>query len=418
MFDAFYTRDVKVANVVADDKNRDEVVLLRQSSAQSDRNGNFKKGFFATTFSLDTDKANDAMFVAKDFGFDGTYTAAYSALSGNPRLALANIDNDSYAVSFAEHSVVLADPQIVALLVAPPNNQSISQDVDSCSTTFAEGSGSSVTKGTTMNWGAYAGLGFSLEASSGGGLFAVATVKISSLELIGRAGYTGSYNWEWSTSTTEEFDYSAGPNSNLVVFDAPVFDRYTHTIVSHPDVSKVGGTMNVDVPSGKKRLAVTQEYFNRMAPEQYRIGTSVVSSVPGDPRTYLSRTQAATLLASSDVDMVIAPPSKTIRPTEGLGGSASYTFSRSDEFANGSTHGFDIGVDGKVCAAVVCATFGGNWGMDFSYMYGVSKDVSFTLTLGGIASADYARYVYDTGLFAYTYKMPGQEFIVVNYFVE
>ena len=167
-----------------------------------------------------------------------------------------NVDTDSPALKYSdgEYQLVFTEPLVVAALAAAPCAEGIGQNLGECFTTFGQGETNTVDASltVTVKAGIHTGLevqGSPLTAGIGGSLRKSITATAS-------ASAGAAYTVEKSRT------FTTGSLEDGVVFTTIPYDRYTYSVLSHPDPDLVGTTVIVSLPREPIILKVDREFYN------------------------------------------------------------------------------------------------------------------------------------------------------------
>ena len=319
------------------------------------------------------------------------------------RIAAANIDDDSPVLAYrGEHELLFTDPTPLAVLGCPPYHDGIGQNVEGSGTTFGRSTAAGVEEATSM--GVSVGFSIGYEASDPFGI-ASASFKV-----------TFEQAFDWSSTRGVEVEksiaYTSGPDEDKVIFTAVPFDVYYYDIVSSPVPEEVGTVMSINVPRELQTLSVSREFYNANNGEFPDIDASVLRHTIGDVSSYPTRADRDALLADGGLYSIATPV--------GVGsGSIAVTVSRSESVGEGTAYDFSVTAEAEVGAGGV--TFGTSAGFHYGWEHTVTNTEAtfYEGTVGDIPSASYTPgRAYTFGLFAHPFVLGGQEFTVVEYWVE
>ena len=410
------TRDVKIGDV--NGNLRDDIVFLRKSSESSDlMTPAVDPGFYIVRLELDLSQSGDGIFDATVEQLDRE--SLYTAMNGSPRLALPNVDNDSISVQLKSHEVTFGDNALVAVLAAPPCASGINQNTDACATRFGQGTSESWTNGSYLNTKLGIIFGTEVQVDGTAALGLGLAVSIGKWDNYWNAGLEFSVTQLWTNTVEETITYSAGASGNLVIFDTHVYDKYLYEIITAPDLSSVGTTLSVSIPTGKNRMAVSTTYYNAHNGEQPDIDDTVLAIIPGDISSYPSLLEATAILEGRTV--LTEFPAATNLPPLGLNFETEYGYSVTNGYSSEISVGGFLDMSQTVCILFACGGVMTDLSIGITHGYEWENGLIFELTLGGIAEEDYAENAHDIGLFAYQHNMgeagKEQSFIVVNYYI-
>lgn len=332
--------------------------------------------------------------------------AAFSG-DNNPLIVPVNVDDDSIALEYSDgtYKLVFTEPIVIAALAAAPCNEGWGQNPDACRTSYGTAESTTTSEENTQTITASASVGFSVEFSALGvqigGAEAIATFTEEATQVQGRA-YT----------LTQRVEHTTGPIEDGVLFTTIPFDQYTYTIVSHPNPALVGGEVVVSLPREPITVLTRRSFYNEaITPDAFQVDERIFEHVPGDPTTYPSRADKGSLLGQFD-----GIESREVDVGEG-GGSVTVGVSVYEEVSSGSSYSWNASLDIQTTAGsfVTGASVGYGEGRTISLSSG--SETSYTGTVSNLDSDNFAANSYSFGLFSYIYSNGGQEFEVLNYWV-
>jgi hypothetical protein len=353
-----------------------------------------------------------------------------------PALIAPDVDQDATVLRFVEHKVYYTEPIIIAVVAAAPCNPEWAQDVGNCTTSFGDSQSSGQETEKLIGMEASVTVGYSFEDP-----FGVFGAEVS-------ASLSGFMNEAFGEvySRTDTRLYTTVGLEDMVIFTSVPVDRYVYELVSCdpqlPPPGQSGGQndfcllddpttiqFNVDLPRDPQTIPVSLDFYNDLVPEGGKavsIDSSIISHRPGDPSSYLTETEKATILANNPgVESKLSPPttgqgSNFTTDTIEIGTETSYT----------TTEGFSY-------EFAFAATAGGFMA---GFSVGFTQEDSLTITTGqsaiyeaSVAShqtsdpANYEKWKYKYGMFAYQHTafLPGvagpnnvQRFQVINFWTE
>jgi hypothetical protein len=326
----------------------------------------------------------------------------------NPILVPLNADTDSPVLKYseAEYRQVFTEPIVLAALAAAPYRNGIAQNVDSCSTAFGNTESSSSEEERSVTFTASASVGVNID---GGAL----TQSEFELKVTGTAEATRVTSHAYSLSKTILF--TSGPREDLVVFTTVPMDQYTFTVLSHPDPDLIGDEVVVNLPREPITLQAERGFYNRTVQEgSVQIDERVFRHALGDPASYASRSDKNLLLGQHG-GLDVGP----ISVGQGSG-ETELTLEVGNEISEGGELELGFEVELEVTGGTVLG--GVSFGASTSDSFRVTSGESTTYTgvVGAIEAADFSANRYSFGLFTYVYRdqATGQEFEVLDYWVE
>ena len=320
----------------------------------------------------------------------------------NPKACAANVDDDSPVVEYAGRELQFGDPQVIAVMAAPPLYSGIGQNESSSGTSFGKSSASGVEQSQSMGVSVGFSVGYEAEAPFG---LAKASFKVT---------VETALDWISSQSTEVEkyITYTGGADEDKVVFTAVPFDVYYYKILSSPVASEVGTMMTVNVPREMQTLSVARDFYNANNGDGDDIDSAVLKHTIGDPKSYPTEMDRDALLKSGGLQSIESPV--------GVGtGSVTVGIRKSDGKGSGTSFDFGVTIESEVGAGGV--TMGTSVGFHYGYECNVTNTEStvFEGTVGDIPQSAYdSSKAYTFGLFAYPFTHGDQKFTVVNYWVK
>ena len=337
-------------------------------------------------------------------GFDSTNTLVVKKTWNEPAgsmwpvVGLANIDHDSPVLRYTgEHELLFSKPVILAALACPPYWKGIQQPPDGyMNTTFGKTTGQSVETEESHGFSVGFSVGYEFQDEfTQSGFAAKVTDQMS-------------FSWQWREikETKMCMAYSGG-KEDKVVFTAVPFDVYYYEVVDTggaDDVTK-GARLTISVPRPPQTLAVPRDFYNKNNGDYPDVDESVFTHQIGDPRSYPT-TPGVSGVKSGEIDA-------------GVGDSSN---AQSIEVCKNSGSGTrkDIEVKVDIEGRVLGATFGASGAYGYGFTYDVTN-INCTSYSGAVNNIlpeyDYAKYGFKWGLCSYEDSLGGQQFTVVNYWV-
>jgi hypothetical protein len=323
------------------------------------------------------------------------------AISNRPRGCVANVDADSPLVEYVGRELQFSDPQVIAVLAAPPIHEGLGQE-EASSTSFGKSTANGVEK--TQSMGFSVGFSVGYESSDPFGIYS-ASFKVT---------VESAMDWISSQSTEIEkyIAYTSGPDEDKVIFTAIPFDVYYYRVLAAPDASDVGKLLTVNVPREMQVLSVNRDFYNKHHGAGPEIDQRVLGHTIGDPSTYPGKSQRDTLTRNGGLYSMVS--------AVGVGsGAITVGVQQSETEGHGTSFDFGVTIETEVGAGGV--TMGSSFGFHYGYEYSVSNTEAtiFEGTVGDIPAESYSgERAYSFGLFSYPLSLDGQQFTVVNYWVE
>ena len=309
---------------------------------------------------------------------------------------MANTDTDSTIVRYTgDHELLFTDPEIIAVLAAPPFWQGTNQE--GATTNFGKGNTVeetlSFSTGVSVGWSVGVELDFGSFTQSG---FSAKVKKNLRLEA----------NWTRSKSF-ETYQVFGSGSEDKVIFTSIPFDVYYYEIVTSedPDV-KPGDTMVISLPRKPQMLSVSRKFFNENNGGFLDIDESVLShKISGDPRSYPNA-------VPRDVGWVLEAEEVTV--CEGSDGKIETGISISEKVGFGTAADLSVSVEAEVKAGGV--TLGSSYGFSFGYDYNI-QNIENTFYEGSVPCIPDFVDSYSFLLYMRPFGLKGKEFILINYVV-
>jgi len=345
----------------------------------------------------------------------------------NPIIVPVDVDNDDVVMLryTNEHRLDFTEPIVLAVLAAPPCEFGIGQNTDACATAW--GSATSATAERTYKVTVSGSASFGIGAAGAGGSF----------KRKGKLSFEASHEWSKSYELTRSLSFTTGPLEDSVVFTAVPIDRYSYETITSTDPAELGVRYSIDLPRSVIQLIAERNFYNaNIQPDALHIDERVFTHVPGRVSSYPTASEKdATLLRErsrlSDARYTLFDPLLSMfDPVEALGGmetgpisvgqgsgatelgleyvetygqgnALELAFEFESETAYGALVGWSVGLAGE---------------RTLSISHGDST--TYAGTIGSIDSAHFADNRYEFGLFVYLQALDGQEFEVVNFWVD
>jgi hypothetical protein len=337
-------------------------------------------------------------------------------------LVAANVDDDSLVVEYTgQQELAFSDPQILAALAAPPSYTDIDQQGGS--TTFGR------TQGTEVEASASLGVtvGFTIGAKAGFKLFG------TGVEVQNKTTFKAAMNVTATASTSLQTSYSftTGADEDKVVFTSVPFDVYYYRVLSSPDPAAVGQIISINLPRQPQTFSVSRDFFNANNGSFPDVGADVLGHTIGTPTSYPKAADRDKHLSNGLALLKsgwINPANPTLggwlnKNTITVGeGSGSQTLTIDASRSLGAGVGVELSRENETEAEIGPAIVGGSVEFKVGVGLTVTANEGFFVqgTVGDIPARSYtADRLYQTGIYAYPQQRgDGQEFIVVNYWVE
>lgn len=330
----------------------------------------------------------------------------------NPRSALLvplNIDADSPILQYepTSYQLVFSEPIVIAALAAAPCSPDFGQNLDGCRTSFGNSETTTTSEENSVTISASVSVGVSLEDR---------VISQSALEVKDTLSSYLTVTQGSAYSRRDTVTFTTGPIEDTVIFTSVPIDRYIYTITSHPDPQLIGETVNVDLPRKPVTLMVERSFYNQnVPPGSVLIDQNIFTHTTGDPRSYPTVGDKASILQRTTGGF----ESQLQNVGQGAG-ARSVEIEIGQEFSSGRTTGLSFEFSLEVTGGSVMA----------GYSVGATNENNLTITYGSstiysgaVSSLDadnFAANAYSYGLFSYVYTdaASGQQFEVLNYWVE
>jgi hypothetical protein len=325
-----------------------------------------------------------------------------------PLIVPVNVDDDSIALEYSDgtYRLVFTEPIVIAAMAAAPCNEAWGQNPDACRTSYGTSESSATSTENSQTITASASVGFSVEFSALG-------VKVGGAEAIATFSEEASEAQGSAYTLTHRVEHTTGPIEDGVLFTTIPIDQYTYIIVSHPNPELVGGEVVVSLPREPISVLTRREFYNEaILPAAFHVDDRVFAHIAGDPTSYPSRAEKATLLSQFE-----GIQSREVDVGEG-GGSVSVGVSVYEETSTGSSYSWNASLDVKATAGVVVTGFSIGYGEGKTVTLSSGSETNYTGTVANLDEENFTANPYSLGLFSYVYSDPGgQQFEVLNYWV-
>lgn len=335
--------------------------------------------------------------------------------TARPIVVPANVDEDGPVLKYGagSYELVFTEPLIIAAMAAPPCQEGIEQNLGACVTRFGQGTSTTVDASLTVT----------VKASVTAGLEAGLNVPI--IGEIGSARVTQTVTaaasaWAGTAYTVEKtVTYTSGSLEEAVVFTSIPYDVYRYDIVSHPDPELVGKQVVIRVPREPVTMIAERTFFNAALPSDATpIGANVFDHEPGDVSSYPSASRKNAL--RSQYGGFAGLGFIEFGPT-GVGqgsGDTELQIAVSNEISAGGSLGIEYEKNVETTAFGVVGGFSVGYGAEAALSITSGSQTTYTGIVGSISASDFAENAYAWGIFTYVQGLGGQEFKVINYWVE
>jgi hypothetical protein len=348
----------------------------------------------------------------------------------NPIVLPVNLDKDSPVLKYsaAEYKYVFTEPVLIAALAAPPCVLNSGQQINDCRTRYGTATSIAVDAEASLTLTA----GVHVGAKGGVKVFGIGAeieaIKETTVAVTG--SILAAYSLEQSVI------FTTGPIQDSVIFTTIPLDQYTYTIASHPIPELIGEQVVISLPRKPITIMATLDFYNQsIEDDAFHFGNNVFKHTPGDISSYptVSEKNSLTNQYFDTIFDIISNPSSAllnalnilelesdIQNVDQGSGSREVTLQVNQAFGVGV--GIEVTkelkVTGEALGKVAGFTVGASVGSSLSLTRGTST--IYAGSVGAIDSANFPANGYSYGLFAYTYNdaQSGQEFEVINYWVE
>ena len=325
-----------------------------------------------------------------------------------PVVLTVNVDADSPLLKYSggEYTLAFTEPLVVAALAAAPCGRDIGQNTGACSTTFGQGESTTVDAELTVTVKAGVHVGVESEAR----LPIVGGVSASLKESV---TVTASISAGAAYTVEKSRTFTTGPFEDGVIFTTIPYDRYTYTILSHPDPELVGGTIVVSLPREPIILKVERGFYNASIVESaFPIDDRVFQHVVGDIDSYPTASAKNEILRQfGGLD------NGPISVGQG-DGSSGLEIAVSTEVSVGGSLGLEYEREVEATAGPGMVGFTVGYGAEASLTVTSGSQTTYSVEVGDLAGGDFAANQYSYGIFTYVMEVGGQEFEVINFWVE
>lgn len=332
--------------------------------------------------------------------------------SGSQLYVTANMDEDSDVLRFERHELAFSNPQVLAVMSAPPFYANTGQTNGNIDTSFGQGQGT--TSASTQSIGVSAGITF--------GATAEAPIFGSTIgEFKTTLTTTTTYNQSFGTTTSvsKRVAWTTG-SEDKVLFTAVPYDVYYYEIVKSADPEARGTTMRVSVPREPITQAVPLELYNQNNGDNPDV--TVLNHTVGDPKTYPDRINA--IHPGEPSGYRVGPFSVGLSSADNLG---SLNLEISESKGESTSAGVNLSVSVETEAVIAGVVGGAQFGLSYGYTHteSVTKSTTFSGTIPDIPLNDGspAADEYKVGLYVFeaTHSI-GEDgtnsFPVISYWVE
>ncbi len=371
----------------------DEFIIAAQWRGES-----ITRPYHVYTFYLDLINDNVEQ---KYISWDGT-----SEKTIYPHIAVADALNTGIKIEYVGEDdpfETRSDPQIMAVVSAPPTIKGITQNYDDSATELGKETSSEETKSESIS------MSNSLSLSYEADFLGVVEVE---------ASFTLSSETTYGTSVTESYaycnNYEVSSSNHGVVFANVDFENYKYKVLSHPlNNSLVGTYVSIATPVAHEVLKWELPYFHSKYPE-YRLNETLQQEI-GDVNSYHTLEEFWNITGG---DYWKSKYSSTVgqgEATNSVGIEVAEATTTSEE----RTYGMEFEAKLTVCGFGVGTSMGRDW--NTAYELSIGEGFSYSGTVGDIQDPDeYEDYHYSFGLIVYPYinEDLNLKYQVVDYYVD
>lgn len=331
----------------------------------------------------------------------------------NPILLPINVDSDTPLLSYdtGSYQLVFTAPIIIAAIAAPPcydPNGTVKQITDACTTSFGQSTSTTTTNEQTVTVRASVSIGFSFEER---------VFTQSALEIKGTLSTTASKIQAQSYSLEKGVVYTTGAMEDSVIFTTVPLDRYTYTIVSHPDPKMIGQKVFINLPRDPITTIVERDFYNTHVTDgSLKVDNAIFNHTVGDPHSYPSLADKNNAKEAHIGHFLENGPRSVGQGT----GNIQVFMNVGNTLSKGHALAvdYDLSVDGTF--GTVLAGFSVGAGTENALSIESGNTTQYIGTIGNLDAKSFGGNSYSYGLYTYVYKSPGngQEFQVIDYWVQ
>ncbi|MCA8963578.1 MAG: VCBS repeat-containing protein [Planctomycetes bacterium] len=324
-----------------------------------------------------------------------------------PMLLPANVDLDSPVLSYseAEYKLVFSEPVVLAALAAPPTQSGIGQNVGGSYTAFGNTTSTTSERERSVTFSASVSAGVNLDGGP---------ITQSEFELKDTLTVAGSRTKGRAYELSKTILFTSAPTEDLVVFTSVPIDRYTYTILSHPDPTLIGQKVMLNYPREPVTMQAERAFYNNAVPANaVHVDGSVFKHTIGDVTSYPTTAEKNALLGLNN-GLQVGPigvgqgggtteVTLQVGTSISTGGSLAVSYEREMEVtAGGALGGVSVGV-----------------GTESTWRITSGQSTTYTGVVGAIEATNFAANRYSYGLFTYVHRDPAtrQQYQVLNYWV-
>ena len=389
--------DVIAGNFDGNDYGREQIICVTALKKATVNYQDYSRIYYIYNKGDRVDETDESTTTPTDFHCD---EGPYVASSQRPMyISLAAVDNDddSVIVQLEEVTRSYTEPDVLAILEAPPYFAEIEPSTDNSATVY--GNSSTTGGGYGNSFGFNAGVIVGAEPA----LFATGP----SWEL----SINNTFNWGFSHTTSteifQEFSNDSGENQ-VVVYRCPV--------VNYKYVDEDGNAIVISKPGQPALSTITEQQYND-AVEQYTAAN--LDSIPegmlgtaGDPDSYRSNEYGL-------VEYIGANTTGTQQGANWVQYSGGSTITQGITVSQEDTRDFDynLDIDFQITGEVLGAYAGGQFGLHYEHETSSFSGTSVTKS-GSVTSQKVAGYDFQWKFAAWDVTLNGQSVPVLGYLVQ
>ena len=389
--------DVIAGNFDGNDYGREQIICVTALKKATVNYQDYSRIYYIYNLGDRVDEEDESTTTATEFHCD---EGPYVASSQRPMyISLAAVDNDddSVVVQLEEVTRSYTEPDVLAILEAPPYFAEIEPSTDNSATVYGNSS---------MSGGGY-GNSFGFNA----GVIVGAEPALFATGPSWELSINNTFNWGFSHTTSteifQEFSNDSGENQ-VVVYRCPV--------VNYKYVDEDGNAIVISKPGQPALSTITEQEYND-AVAQYTAAN--LDPIPegmlgtaGDPDSYRSNEYglseyigANTSSTQQGANWVQYNGGSTI--TQGI------TVSQEDQ----RDFDYNLDIDFQITGEVLGAYAGGQFGLHYEHETSSFNGTSVTKS-GSVTSQKVAGYDFQWKFAAWDVKLNGQSVPVLGYLVQ
>ena len=185
----------------------------------------------------------------------------------------------------------------------------------------------------------------------------------------------------------------------------------------HPDPELVGNKLVVSMPREPITLIAQKEFYNATVTDQnIKIDSRVFEHSAGNVVSYPNKSKKDQILRDAGL---LAPLYQNGPKSVGQGsGETELSLTVSDEIRVGGSLGIEYETSVDVTSGPALGGFSVGTGVEASFGITSGRSTSYVGRVGSIDATNFGQNQYSFGMFTYTQEVGGQEFEVINYWIE